>query len=257
MKNHHQHLHPRNSQSSGVRRVGFTLIELLVVIAIIAILAALLLPALAQAKGKAMRIACMNNIKQLTLATIMYGDDTGGKFPDDGTDHPYSIGLPFRTNLVEAYKIPRVCFYCPSNKGWNQDYLWTDTVAFPPVCDTGYIYIAGRTTYNNDPSSYFYPLPGGQTFAQVQPLVAIKSGDRAFYNLLWADLTAKYQGTVWRDQDTDTRRVNHYSKGAPEGNNEGYTDGHCEWAKAKKFMKNPRFSLQQIDLFFYANQAPN
>ena len=67
---------------AGVRQRGFTLVELLVVIAITAILAALLLPALANGRAKGKRVACLNNMRQVGIAVILYEAESAGRLPN-------------------------------------------------------------------------------------------------------------------------------------------------------------------------------
>jgi prepilin-type N-terminal cleavage/methylation domain-containing protein/prepilin-type processing-associated H-X9-DG protein len=110
---------------------AFTLIELLVVIAIIAVLAALLLPALGKAKSKARAVSCVNNLKQWSLATVLFAGDHQGLLPKDGSasgssttsgwyiDLPKAMGIApynemeWRTNA--AIDPGRSVWICPAN----------------------------------------------------------------------------------------------------------------------------------------------
>jgi prepilin-type N-terminal cleavage/methylation domain-containing protein len=111
------------------RKSGFTLIELLVVIAIIAVLAAMLLPALAKAKYSGMRTACINNIKQQYLCQIMYADDSQGRFAphDDISPDYHRTGQPAGQNIVDlmrgSYVKNTAILICPITR-LNFGRLW-------------------------------------------------------------------------------------------------------------------------------------
>src|SRR5215475_2662517 len=96
------------------RRSGFTLIELLVVIAIIAILAAMLLPALAKAKENGRKTYCISNLHQMGFGLLMFADDNGGLIPRGNEPFWYQLLAPYLgVRDTNSFKKVRV-YICPS-----------------------------------------------------------------------------------------------------------------------------------------------
>ena len=237
---------PINSQSFSPRRRAFTLIELLVVIAIIAILAAMLLPALASAKSKAIRISCLNNLKQMTLFTQIYTDENNDLFPTalattygnwDATDeNNYWWGAFIcggTTNYYNSFHDPAVNrpITLPGGAVWNWAFNFNLVgygynsffLSCTPNAPTelGVNFIKFHSSANFKRSAILHPVDC-LVFGDKQP----KPDLTASASLWWPNASMHQPSSSGAYEGIDTMR--HNAGKFPGIGNIGFSDGHSE-----------------------------
>jgi prepilin-type N-terminal cleavage/methylation domain-containing protein/prepilin-type processing-associated H-X9-DG protein len=218
----------------------FTLIELLVVIAIIAILASMLLPALAQARSKARSIACVNQVKQLTLGMQMYPDDNGELWPTRLLGlNSGSEGAGTKVSWAGAiynYIGNAAVYKCPSYDSRKTTYGWNGTLGDTSKRVTIYLNIGynfcgvGGATRN---SSDYY-TPNVSLAAIKKPSEVPLLGDSVCCGLKSTGTDSRNCLYIGPGSNTSSYpdNVHPRMKVHNEGINISFCDGHAQWYRA-------------------------